>query len=297
MFRQKDGVVMGSPLGVVFANFYMGTVEERVFSNIRTPCKYARYIDDIFVQAENEEEVEAVWRTFQQCSSMNYTVEFSNEGQLPFLDVLVYKTDDGLRTSVCTKQTNLGLCRNGDSKCLARFKNTTVRAFIRRALTHCSSWQDTFKELDRVTQVLVNNGYPNRLINKEVRTTLDHWYSKSERPQPHPHEKIKLYYKARMHAHHCEDEDALRKIIRENVTPTEVNKELELVIYYQIRCTCDLIMKNNPTPPARDPFKQSNAVYQFSCPVGGYPGSYVGIRVFNMPRTARQYAALASISA
>ncbi|XP_064107999.1 uncharacterized protein LOC135216554 [Macrobrachium nipponense] len=32
MFIQKDGVAMGSPLGVLFANFYMGTVEERVFS-------------------------------------------------------------------------------------------------------------------------------------------------------------------------------------------------------------------------------------------------------------------------
>ncbi|XP_064116688.1 uncharacterized protein LOC135222531 [Macrobrachium nipponense] len=98
MFRQKDGVPMGSPLGVLFANFYMGTVEERVFSNIKKPRKYVRYIDDIFVQAENEEEVEAVRRMFQQCRSLKYTVEFSNEGQLPFLDVLVSKTDDSLKT-------------------------------------------------------------------------------------------------------------------------------------------------------------------------------------------------------
>ncbi|XP_064106896.1 uncharacterized protein LOC135215872 [Macrobrachium nipponense] len=233
MFRQKDGVAIGSPLGVLFANFYMGTVEERIFSNIRKPRKYARYIDNIFVQAEDEEEVEAVRRMFQHCSSLNYTVEFSNEGQLPFLDVLISKTDDGLKTSVYTKQTNLGLCLNGDSECPARFKNTTVRAYIRRALTHCSSWQDTHKELDRVTQMLVNNGYPNRLVDKEVRTALDRWYGENERPQPHLHEKIKLYYKARMHARHFEDEDALRKIIKENVTPTEADKELELVIYYQ----------------------------------------------------------------
>ncbi|XP_064078444.1 uncharacterized protein LOC135195863 [Macrobrachium nipponense] len=55
MFHQKDGVAMGSPLGILFANFYMGTVEVRVFGQIQRPRKYARYIDDIFVQADDEE--------------------------------------------------------------------------------------------------------------------------------------------------------------------------------------------------------------------------------------------------
>ncbi|XP_066937351.1 uncharacterized protein [Macrobrachium rosenbergii] len=50
MCRQKDGVVVGSPLGVLFVNFYMGTVEEQVFSCTRRLHKYARYIDDIFMQ-------------------------------------------------------------------------------------------------------------------------------------------------------------------------------------------------------------------------------------------------------
>ncbi|XP_064115054.1 uncharacterized protein LOC135221159 [Macrobrachium nipponense] len=92
MFRQKDGVVMGSPLGVLFANFYMGTMEERVFARM---------------------------------------------------------------------------------------------AFVRRALSHCSIWQDTHQEFDRTSQVLVNNGYSNKSITKEVRKALEKWYG-SESPQPRP---------------------------------------------------------------------------------------------------------------
>ncbi|XP_066981350.1 uncharacterized protein [Macrobrachium rosenbergii] len=34
MHTQIDGVVMGSPLGVLFINFYMGTVKQRVFEDI-----------------------------------------------------------------------------------------------------------------------------------------------------------------------------------------------------------------------------------------------------------------------
>ncbi|XP_064106786.1 uncharacterized protein LOC135215761 [Macrobrachium nipponense] len=148
MFRQKAGVAMGSPLGVLFANFYMGTVEERVFLQHRCPQTYARYIDDIFVQADSEEEVEALRQQFLRNSALNFTIEFSSEDRLPFLDVLITKTTPKMTTTVYTKSTNLGLCLNGKSECPARFKTTTVRAFVRRALTHCSAWQDTHSELD-----------------------------------------------------------------------------------------------------------------------------------------------------
>ena len=32
MYVQRDGIAMGSPLGPLFANFYMGSIEEKVFT-------------------------------------------------------------------------------------------------------------------------------------------------------------------------------------------------------------------------------------------------------------------------
>ncbi|XP_076045008.1 uncharacterized protein LOC143027576 [Oratosquilla oratoria] len=49
LYQQKDGVSMGSPLGVLFANFFMGSVEKEAFSRIQQPMTYGRYIDDIFI--------------------------------------------------------------------------------------------------------------------------------------------------------------------------------------------------------------------------------------------------------
>ncbi|XP_064098673.1 uncharacterized protein LOC135209835 [Macrobrachium nipponense] len=73
MFRQKDVMAMGSPLGVLFANSYMGTMEERVFTRMQQPHRYGRYIDDIFVQVDGEDEVEALRQAFQQCSELKYS--------------------------------------------------------------------------------------------------------------------------------------------------------------------------------------------------------------------------------
>lgn len=57
MYLQIDGVAMDSPLIVLFAIFYIITIEERVFSNRLMPSEYCRYVDDIFVIVKDLEEL------------------------------------------------------------------------------------------------------------------------------------------------------------------------------------------------------------------------------------------------
>ncbi|XP_068211740.1 uncharacterized protein [Palaemon carinicauda] len=144
---------MGSPLGVLFANFYMGVVEERVFSHLECPLDYFRYIDDTFIKATSTEAIKNLRRTFEDNSVLHFTLENS--------------------TTVYTKPTNLGMCLNGESECPARNRASTIKAFVCRALPHCSTWTDTHKELERVAQVLINNGYSNKHVQREVRTVID----------------------------------------------------------------------------------------------------------------------------
>ena len=56
IYQQKDGIAMGSPLGCVFANFYMAHVETVALSKLeQKPTSYGRYIDDIIVVVENQQ--------------------------------------------------------------------------------------------------------------------------------------------------------------------------------------------------------------------------------------------------
>ena len=165
---------MGSPLGVLFANFYMGTIEKRVMQRLlERPEIYCRYIDDIFVVVRNEEQLRELKEIFESLSCLNFTYELPNEDSLPFLDVLVKKEENRYMTSVYTKSTNLGLCMNGKSECPDRYRKSVISAYVRRAVTHCSSWTSVHQELQRVSQVLVNNGHSSdeiqRCINKQMR--------------------------------------------------------------------------------------------------------------------------------
>ena len=47
MYRQIDGIAMGSPLGPALANIFVG-YESKLFNEISKPTVYCRYVDDTF---------------------------------------------------------------------------------------------------------------------------------------------------------------------------------------------------------------------------------------------------------
>ena len=57
LYLQKDGVAMGSSLGVTFANFYMCHIENSILDTEPEfkPTTYCRYIEDIFIVTDSIE--------------------------------------------------------------------------------------------------------------------------------------------------------------------------------------------------------------------------------------------------
>ena len=280
LYTQIDGVAMGSPLGVFFADFYMGVVEERVFQQTPKPPIYCRYVDDTFVKTNSKEEVDHLKDLFQRESVLRFTSEESNNGTLPFLDVSVHQdtSSNKITTDVYRKDTNLGLCLNGKSECPDRYKDSTISSYLRRAITHCSTWTSTSAEINKASQTLVNNGFSNRRIDQLTKKTINRWYAGDlNAPDDHePNHHIRLFYKNQFHHAHKQDEKAIREIISDHLKPTSDEDEIKLIIYYKNRRTSSLIMKNNPSP-IQDMIRQRNVVYHFTCPIEGCPQDYIGM--------------------
>ncbi|KAG0700153.1 hypothetical protein GWK47_025675 [Chionoecetes opilio] len=91
--------------------------------------------------------------------------------------ILSLQEEESFITNVYVKPTNTGHCLNGEGECPQRYKDSTIGAYIRRALTHCSIWQLMHKEIERSTQVLINNGFSERDINRQTKKILENWYN------------------------------------------------------------------------------------------------------------------------
>ncbi|XP_068242387.1 uncharacterized protein [Palaemon carinicauda] len=302
MYLQKDDVVMGSPLVVLFVNFYMGVVEERVFFQVRCLLAYFCYIDDTFVKATSTEAIENLWRTFEDNSVLHFTLGNSVDNSLPFMDVLISSTNEGFHTTVYTKPTNIGMFLNEESEWPTCYKASSIKAFVRRALSHCSSLTDTHMELERAAQVLINNGYTNKQVQHNLRAAIDKWYGSSavewsdsasqgsdntryrSNTSTNGSSDIKLYYRGFMHPEYQRDDKAIKEIITNNVSPTDETTKVKLIIYYQTAKTRSLIMRNNPAPPDNDPLRKMNIAYSYQCPVRGCPGKYIGMTTMKLSK-------------
>ena len=92
MYRQTDGVAMGSPLGPTLANIFVGYYESLLFQDVATPEMYFRYMDDTFVVFNNENQCDNFLNKLNSLHpSLRFTFEKESNLRLPFLDVLVEK--------------------------------------------------------------------------------------------------------------------------------------------------------------------------------------------------------------
>ena len=109
MYKQTDGVAMGSPLGPALANIFVGFYEEKLFSQKSKPSTYFRYVDDTFAMFCNEEESDNFFKQLNCLHpSLKFTFEKKKNNCLLFLDVNVERTATGFETSVYRKPTFTG---------------------------------------------------------------------------------------------------------------------------------------------------------------------------------------------
>ena len=99
MYKQTDGVAMGSPLGLALGNIFAGYYEKKLFSQTQKPPTYFRYVDNTFVIFDHEAETDE-FLTKLNCfhSSLKFTFEKEKGKCLSFLDVYEERTDIGFET-------------------------------------------------------------------------------------------------------------------------------------------------------------------------------------------------------
>ena len=99
MYKQTDGLAMGSPLGPALANTFIEYCKEKLFSQTQKPPTYFRYVDDTFAIFDHEAEADT-FQTQLSSSILKFTFKKEKDKGLPFLDGYVQKTDVGFETNV-----------------------------------------------------------------------------------------------------------------------------------------------------------------------------------------------------
>ena len=172
MYAQRDGVAMGSPLGPVLANIFVGYFENTI-PDSHWPQFYRRYVDDTFAAFHNRKlALEFSERLNNLHPALQFTMEEENNGELPFLDVLIKHSSTELLTTVYRKPTFTGLYTRWDSFCDTRNKINLIRSLTFRAKTICSP-SLLSAEIAKLEDILCSNGYPLKVLKRVMTSVLE----------------------------------------------------------------------------------------------------------------------------
>ncbi|XP_057312052.1 uncharacterized protein LOC130652847 [Hydractinia symbiolongicarpus] len=97
LFKQVDGVAMGSPLGPSLANAFLSHHEKTWLDNCPSsfkPVYYRRYVDDVFVLFSSPSHL-PLFKDYlnRQHINISFTSECEADKTLPFLDVSVSRNE------------------------------------------------------------------------------------------------------------------------------------------------------------------------------------------------------------
>jgi hypothetical protein len=262
MFRQTDGVAMGSPLGPTLANIIMGYLEENYFRSNQKPLVYCyRYVDDCFILFNNKEECDRMFTSFNSLHpSIKFTQETEVNNSLPFLDVLVERRDCEFVTSVYRKNTFTGQYVNFQSYCTLKRKVNLIRTLCDRAIKICSTTH-LDAEIKKISKILEDNGFPEHLVKTTIKRRMER-APQVERPTYGPDLQtisIKLPFLGKQ-SHRMESE--INKLIRR--------------CYNSAKARAIFTSPVNFSPAIKDHIpmlNKSTVIYRFQCHCGN---DYVG---------------------
>lgn len=169
-YRQVRGTAMGASVSVTAANLTMESLERCALASfVPAPKVFLRYVDDCFCIIRKD--VLPQFTTHLNCmnEAIQFTVEEENNGQLPFLDVLVKRAGPGLEFDVYRKSTHTGRYLHFRSVQPASHKRSVVSSLIRRSHTVCTRPEDVANDVRRVRQDLSSCGYPDAFVSSVER--------------------------------------------------------------------------------------------------------------------------------
>ena len=179
IYKQVNGVAMGSPLGPVIANIFMAELEKTIIPQLGNKVSlWQRYVDDTFTFIKKGE-VETVLETLNAFhESIKFTFEKEAEGKISFLDVMVIKNEDGtFETDIHRKKTDTNVYMHWNSFSPKSWKIGTMNSLVRRAHVICSKKEFFDREIQHLKSVFRDeNGFPSRVVNStidQVRRTFE----------------------------------------------------------------------------------------------------------------------------
>ena len=140
IYQQCDGVAMASYLGPVLAVIFMVHLERTFIPKLTEHMNtWKKYADDT-ISIIKETSISCVLTVLNNFhKNVDFTYEMEENGKIEFLDVLIIRHNDTLKTTVYRKKTHNGVYLHWKSFASPTWNRSKLRSIITRAYIICST--------------------------------------------------------------------------------------------------------------------------------------------------------------
>jgi 5-methylcytosine-specific restriction endonuclease McrA len=167
LFKQIDGVAMGSPLGPTLSNIIMTTFEDEIVRQLidsNVIKFYARYVDDTLVLAKPSD-IPIILRAFNSFHpQIQFTFEDFPDNNVHFLDLKINSSD----ITIFRKFTHTDQYTHISSFTPWSRKTAWITALINRTYKICNNDQLLKLELKAIREFMSWNGFSHNLTKKLI---------------------------------------------------------------------------------------------------------------------------------
>jgi hypothetical protein len=167
IYRQNDGLPIGSPLSPLIAELYLRKFELTYCKESWWPRVFYRYVDDCLAIIKKKDLsliVENLNNSIFQ--KLKFTFELEKENQIPFLDILVKKNGENLGFAVFRKSIDIPRFIGKDSFHPNSHKNASLQFLINRLLSIPMSNEDFELEWKEIIKIAIMNGFDETICLK-----------------------------------------------------------------------------------------------------------------------------------
>ena len=190
MYCQVDNISMGSPLGPILANIFVGFYEKLLFDRFPKPYIYLRCVNEIFTCFSAHNEALSFFHCLNDLHpSLTFTIDEEKDNKLPFLDVLVEQRSFAFVTSIYRKPTFTSLYLSWDAFAPKSTKVSLIKCLIFRTFKICSD-NKIKSEFEQIKNSFLGNGYPEEVIVDTINKTA---YKFRNNIRPFDYSKCPVY--------------------------------------------------------------------------------------------------------
>ena len=249
LYRQVDGLAMGSPPAPMLANGWLSTYDPVIKGNASL---YSRYMDDVLRNIKRD----AINATLLQINSLHPSLKFTIEkeaedGSIAFLDMKIIHEGKNLVSTWYTKPTDTNLIMNFYALAPTNYKRSVVSGMLHRIFRLCSSYHTLHESLQKAKDILRKNQYPESFVDPIFKNTLNKCLQNA--------------------VQQMEDEEEEKKMLfveyRGTISDQFKNSVSRLDIPCRVIFTLKKLKQVLPSlKPSTDKSLKSGVVYQITCP-------------------------------